>query len=1833
MNNFSNNVSGQNSENTVEELLEQLSIGEEIPSSMKKDFDKIHRAMEARSKYLMKRNRARKRQYEKISRKALSEKRTFKPEALPGAELVGNMVDYALTCKRVPETLSSLLDRHNRLAEKLEDSAELAESSAKVLLEKISSEKFAMKVITNGTLTLMRWYNQKPIFIVAVLDVVQLILNTMIDFITMSASAVIEAAQRLLDAVSPSTPAQLPEGDDRFRPEAMNLESPDNIVAIVSSMVSLLGTAMLGKRVIASPDLMKSVKTYGEIGRATTGIKQLYENSTNLVSWVIEGLQALVTNFRAQSLVTKDKICIDLGIDDTYMEYVEDLIDPCKLEEYMMTHEFRSKLQKARYKLLQFTAKKYKGSDPILRTYITARIISLSKILNDNMQKFVGKGGEARMVPFCIQFFGEPGSGKSTVMNPVVKALLTEGGSGRVLENTHVSSMTGVTKYWDGFRGEAGLTIDDAFMTRGAAPNESEHTRFISLISCVSMTIPKADLTSKGLTADSIKLVVCSSNCEQPKASEINNSDAMLRRRHMVFLTIRNDGSDGRIDPKNDFSRFQLRDSITRANIGNSLTFCEMLRLCSKRFKSHLTEQEALVNMEDIPSNFFDEDIDVPTSPIPLDTKIYDSIHPFEEEVEHQRNKRKFKLNKFQPEGAEDWNFRQPEPNFFVEDHRETCLLVEPYSGKKIKHSIRLLDPRPNQDFEATYYFTPFVCCSPVRLYYDKYRTWKYCNATRMFNNGLDLTVADFDYNDLTPKHMRTFEEALDAGMMLPEETTVWKYFNPCEPEEYMAWEAIRAQERVYRQCGINRYNNCVSKHYKRLGFYDDLDSDFDLVGWTSSYDHSGKILEDQLNLDLDFTVRYGNPFQPEGIFDFFTPKTVNRAILIAEALTVVGTLYAGIKLFKAVKNLVQSAHLVIPSLDYDTNSLQAFIDSAPEQYRGALAKTVSEIAVTVQKEQALIMEALPAYDPSARTTKHVRMTPQGIVYDGSAKGKTAMAMKVQAIFADHGIKTNTSAEMVRAMCPEGIDENFSVKRLALSKNSMSFHRGPSEVVVLRGTALKDRFVLVPNHFARMFKEDEEIRVKHNGVSTYFRFKNSFLHMPGDMTKTHSDWAILRLPLVFNQFKNIMHTLLRERDIPLLDNSSPILFLRGFNADNAYAQLDTETSIEDVDDDQKIFERKIARAILYSVMTAPGDCGSMILVSSNSIDGIMAGIHVAGNKGTGMAQLITYEMIDMFMKDLDEDKFPSEPKTRLQPFILTQDPMQVEGSKKIQNDENLPAWGLVPNAFASVPATTSKMKLSEITKINLHEGNEFFESNRASPTFSLEDPRVDDEIRQAGVKPISLALNKYAEAPHTFPTQALELAYVTILTALSSIVPRNVTKRLLTFSETLNGIPGFMIPIDVRTSMGFPYVKLSRGTKGKSALIKDINDAYNTGKEPFYEINDDPDGPTFQGELLSTYFYNRYEETEKIIRSGAIPSYFAYENMKDELVSSKKIKNAKVRTFECLPLEISLLTRRYFGVFMGAMQQNCVTAPISVGINPTSLDWTLLFQRLTKFGEESLIAGDYTNWDGKLMADVFLKAVDAVNIWYDDGEENKNARIALVLSFIHTDVLVLNTLVRKRSGMPSGAPVTAPLNSLCNWFYILTAIIDMLEQKHFVQETGQQITPTFLLENIEDAYYGDDHVVALSSILRKFINFQDFVTYFGNIGILYTDSQKREEVNFQFENIYEITYLKRRFLRDKEMPKLIRAPLALGSITDMIVWTKKSPSTSDSEVYRSRVKDFEDSLAQHEQETYDLYIKIYNRAIDTVLQSKPQLAKNYPKIYTPYSFHTQNFLKERGALE
>jgi len=1898
--NVSERPSKLNQADSLEDIFKQLEIeGTKITPAFKKDFDKIHSAIEARAKYLEKRKRSRKRHHG-ISRKTMADHKQFDPQAWDfgisgmvrrGLNLVSGVNKFYTTAERVAGKIDSALD--------------ISASALRTMFETIQSQKFKYMALTNGTLTLAKWGLQRPTFLVLLIDIIQLFVTTFSEFVFMTSQSILKAAQEFIDSFAPSTPEQQVQGNVGFDSEAIDIKNLSDSIPIIASVVSLLATALIGRQIIASPDVLKSVKSYGDLGRATNGIKFLINNALGLTTWIMESISAVISDYRGKSMVSTDKDCIELQINDVFMKEVEELIDPVKFVNHMMSPEYLPRLSAARYRLLQFTGQRSANKDLTLRTYILQKIATLDKIIRENLSQFVGKAGNMRMVPFCIQLVGNPGEGKSTVMNPLARAIMTEAACGRVFENNAISSMSGVSKYWDAFRGETVLLIDDGFMTRGSTPADSEYTRFMNLISCISMTVPKADLSSKGMTADSIRLVIISSNCEKPTASEINNSDACLRRRHLVFIVARKSPNDTIVDPLDDHCRFMRRNPFTQQNMGQWMTYSEMLWLAGDCFKAHLDEQERLIMHKDIPTNFFTnrikrEDyagpklfsealknaIDGNKAPLVLESnfKLEDLEKPQEFPSFYVKKERPFipKLDQsimdlletekrseeilrnletkipsastkrlqeergfdevdqeqieptvelyppheagFFAEGVDDWNFREELPCYAHETYLPE--IVVDYENTRQLVPMYTIEPHPRQTREHKYYNHSSICCSPVRIYDEKAYSWAYCNATRDFTNSLDLTVADFDFNRLTEDHYETFCEALDAGIMLPQRSLFDRCYNPCETEEFQAWEAFRLQERAFRSAGINQNNQCLADEYELMeNLYYNFNHDYDLVGPTTSFIHSNHIYRHM------HSAR--RAFEAEGLAsEGLIPESpwLGYLVLLTEAIAVVLAIFAGVKFFKAINNYCRKSQVMIPSLNYDAESLQQFIDSAPEQYQGQLLNAVSSVADTVQKETRMAYESL-AYDGTGRPVPNIRWSPEGIVYDGSAKNVKAMAMKVQSAFEDNGIKTHSSQAIISSLMPEGIDENFSVQRSAVIRNSVTFHKMDfPDIVALRGIGMRDRDILVPQHFIKTFREDEQVRIQIGSVSSYFRFDPNMIRTPGNMAETKSDYAILRLPTLFNQFRDITHVLLREKDINKLASSAQIHFQRGSQCDIGYANLDFEVNyINDVDENKAPFKRFIARGMTYNVMTAKGDCGAAILLGCNSTAGILSGIHIAGQNGKGLAQLITREMY-MALSDLKEGSgFEKESMEHMTPFILSEDKIEVEAHKKIQNDPELPAWGLVPNAYASVPAGSSKFEFSEITKTVKNAGEEFFPSKRAQPTFSLNDNRVDDSVREAGIKPMSLSLNKYANAPHTFPTRPFNLAYTTILTVLSTIVPIGVSKRLLDFNETLNGITNFIAPIDVRTSVGFPYVKLTRGAPGKSALIKNLSEP---GEQAHYILNDDKNGPKFQGKLLSEYFWDRYKTVEAKIRQGIVPAYFAYENMKDELVSEKKIKNGKVRTFECLPLEISLLTRRYFGVFMGAMQQQCVEKPVSVGINPTSMDWTHLFNRLTRFGENALIAGDYSNWDGKLMADVLLKCVEAINEWYQDSEENCNARTALALSFIHTDILVLNTLVRKRSGMPSGVPVTAPLNSVANWFYILAAVVDMLEQQEFEKRTGQIITPQFLIEHMESAFYGDDHVVALSGLLQKFINFQKFMNYFAAIGINYTDSQKREKVDFEFENIYQITYLKRRFLRDSTRPKLIRAPLDLNSITDMIVWTKKSPSATNIEVYKSRVKDFEDSLAQHEQETYDAYIKIFNHAIDIVHQNKPHMASNYHKIYTSYKDHTQNFLRERGAI-
>jgi hypothetical protein len=1866
----------ESQEQTVAELIAALTAVNLSPKTTKKQGDKILRALQSQTQAF-----ERHQQRLEQKRRTLQRRRAQKTEALQQEGFLS--ATYELP--------SAMLELIKSMTSGYTNTATFTQGCASSLIDTLKSKEFRGTALLSGSIIALKWFTDPPRMLTLLLDVVQFLITTLGAFFRISSDAILAQLQTITTAhMEAVSPAQLPEGGDVLHPEALDVSS---YIPLAAAMVSVIASALVGHQLLATPDMMKKVKSFGDLGRSVTGCRQLVENTTAVATWVFETLQNVILGFRSRSMVDTDPVCKELGIDKAFMEAVEDLIDPNKITDHMMSYEYRPKLVTARTKLIQFSGLRGRRVDAQLRAYLDVRAKALTKILFENINHFKKDSNAARNVPFCIQLTGEPGCGKSTVMTKIASNIVKEEACGRVLPNLASCSLTGANKHWDNYGMECTLLIDDAFMTRGSTPGESEYTRFISLISNVSYTVPKADLQSKGMTADQVALVILSSNTFRPEATEINNSKALLRRRHLLWdvrLKTDKDRKNFPVDPFNDFSLYQRLDPLEPSQTRSKLMgFSEMLKVCAKFFKEHMDEQDKIQTPLIIPNGFFDPNAkDVELPPVAESRSVMQAglnrltnslLSPFsgrkivgngpvpetpevvvEDEPEPERapgSSLRWDAPSYSPEtialtervygvGSLKPDFVPQSPGFTPPDTLTPESLDDytyypetPYTTwedddttpffKKFEVNVPLYPL--DQSLGSTWHKNEIVCCSPIILEPNFDSWYNYCNVTRAFTpkyntDGLTplyVMQADLDYDDLIEDHRYMFEEALQNGLVLPPRSYVSRLNNGMLSDEEVAWEAMRNTSRAFRENNTNQDLTCHWFDGYTMSVWPYAEHDY---GYGAQY---REIEAPPQPLEMESIASAKLLFAAQGEAIVEGLKMTSRIEFVLKALASVAAIFGAVMLFKKVKNMLRKEQVLVPNVDYSSEDLDKFIGSVDPLYQQALLDAVIAKTSEITAHRQVMVDALLRDDEIRAARAH--MTGEGLVYDGTALNTRRAALIAQAEFVKHDITSPVSKKLLKHIHPQSLGENIYNKQRLIRSNIVEFmHTTTPKSAAIHGVGIQGHLVLVPRHFGEVYEDDSMITIRIRGVAHNIRYFKKDLHVQGDIYD--SDWAIYEMPAQVNSFRNISTFLIKDKDLQLLEWNCPIIFQRTDSSTSTRATLDVHEKAIAMPGYTQY--KKIAKGLAYERLTVKGDCGLPIILDDNTVQGVLTGFHVAGGGSVSVSQLVTHDMWEIAVAGLGKRAdFETQPLELMADFIQTQDEEHVELNKRVQNSSQIPALALVHPKFSTVPNSKTALAKSDVTKMHEMNGEEFFPTKRATPTFSLLDHRVDEAVREAGVKPMSMGLNKYAIAPKVFSARSMALAYATIATMLSTIVPKYITKRLLTFDESLNGVKNVIKAIDTHTSMGFPYVKLSGGMKGKSAILTDENDAYRTGLEAHYVLNRQDDAPKYKGKILSQYMMEEFDKTEQAIRAGVIPTYLAYENMKDELLSEKKIRAGKVRTFECLPLHITLLTRKYFGVFMGAMQQNCVEMPISVGIDPTGHDWTRLYTRMTRFGKKSLIAGDYSNWDGILMPDVMLEGAKLINNWYGDSEENQKARIALVMSFINTYIIVLNTVVQKRSGMPSGVPLTAPLNSLCDWYYLLCAIVEILEKEEFEQKEDRTIDVDLLRENTELACYGDDHLAALSSLLRKYVNFQKIQSFFLDLGIGYTDSQKRETVTFDFESIHEVTYLKRRFLPDSQRPTLIRAPLAIDSITDMIHWTKHSNATPQNQVFKQRVETFETELARHDKQTYDRYIGVFNAAITFVQQQTPKVANNFNQIFTPYTTHTNTFYSKMGTSQ
>jgi len=450
---------------------------------------------------------------------------------------------------------------------------------------------------------------------------------------------------------------------------------------------------------------------------------------------------------------------------------------------------------------------------------------------------------------------------------------------------------------------------------------------------------------------------------------------------------------------------------------------------------------------------------------------------------------------------------------------------------------------------------------------------------------------------------------------------------------------------------------------------------------------------------------------------------------------------------------------------------------------------------------------------------------------------------------------------------------------------------------------------------------------------------------------------------------------------------------------------------------------------------------------------------------------------------------------------------------------------------------------------------------------------LNDFVNKQGevVSPLNLALNKFVQEemePVPFNEEAL-IAY------FMKLYPPKEQNRLFSFYECLNGMnDGEVTSISMSTSPGYPYC-LGR-TKGKMPFLE--------RDEDHFEFSDE--------------FLVILDNMEEDLRNGKQIEVVWADILKDETLPREKVEKGKARLFSSCPLHYLFLGRKYFLDFSSYVQSQASVKPINVGINAHSRDWLYLYLRLNKH-KGSVIAGDYSRFDGRVRAYIGRIILKFINMWYDDGEVNKRVRKLLFEHIFNALHICGDKLYYVKDSNPSGNFFTAIYNSLQNiamTFIILTEDLNLME------------------DQFEMCVYGDDNVITCSvpGISSSSLSSH----YMRRFGIEYTHWSK--DIFEGTDTLTDIRYLGRKFSFDTGECK---APLNLDVVVEATYWYKSQ--VPENVVLMSECRCFALEMSHFTKEEFDKYITMLRNVVN---ERTPHLKSFFEsEIHTYYYYHDSKY--------
>lgn len=527
----------------------------------------------------------------------------------------------------------------------------------------------------------------------------------------------------------------------------------------------------------------------------------------------------------------------------------------------------------------------------------------------------------------------------------------------------------------------------------------------------------------------------------------------------------------------------------------------------------------------------------------------------------------------------------------------------------------------------------------------------------------------------------------------------------------------------------------------------------------------------------------------------------------------------------------------------------------------------------------------------------------------------------------------------------------------------------------------------------------------------------------------------------------------------------------------------------------------------YTANTTMGDCGAMLSLwnGKRAAGHVLLGMHMGGDEsyGTynGYSSVLTRDDVDEAMTKLNivRDHFIDRVSAKVGlESPPTAVPTMVYQNATISEIDEIAADAefLDEQSFKRLGKITDKRFIPNMPPTTKLYKTHFFDSMgpcRLLPA-QLSAARGETHPLETALKPYRTIACPIRPFVQKWGKYAVGIALKRFKNATV-----NTVKPVLTYEQAIKGEPLLQLRAIPRgTSPGWPW-----------------NCVVSGGKQAFFGSNEEYE---LEGPLYDTLI-GECEEIIVAARNNERLAHVCTDFLKDELRPEEKVRAGMTRLIAATPLAYLIVVRRYFGAAVTAMMRHAPETGLCPGIKVYQ-DWHKLVHGLTSKGT-AVFDGDFSKFDSSQVPYILWLICDAINEWYDDGEENARIRKVLWMDLVYSRHLAgdgrkHHWLYQWLKSLPSGHPLTSFVNSIYAMTVLVLAYIDTTGRTDFNEMVAAYTFGDDNVSNVDDEVKDKFNQVTVAASLMKLLNMK------------YTAGHKDRELE-PYTVLGEVTFLKRGF--------------------------------------------------------------------------------------------------------